>query len=103
MLLAAVEGWLSVLNSVCLSDLQAESVTCMVEDAEGETGGLSGVVVFVMFTESGCSVVVLCRSKVFPHAVMESACCLSDVGLLAECTSGFVDDVSRQIVGAGQS
>ena len=52
------------------------------------------MVVFVMFTESGCSVVVSCRSEVFPHAVMESACCLSDVGLLAECTSGFVDDVS---------
>ena len=50
MLLAAVEGWPSVLNSVCLSDLQAENVTCMVEDEEGETGGLSGVVVFVMFT-----------------------------------------------------
>ena len=45
--MAAVEGWLSVLNSVCLSDLQAENVTCTVEDAEGETGGLSRVVVFV--------------------------------------------------------
>ena len=64
-LLAAVEGWLSVLNSVCLFDLQAENVTCTVEDAEGETGGLFGMVVFVMFTERGCSVVVSCRSEVF--------------------------------------
>ena len=37
-LLVVVEGWLSVLNRVCLSDLQAENVICTVEDAEGETG-----------------------------------------------------------------